>query len=1089
MKKHHALLVTTLFLSVSAMPSLHAQPGFNAKKKTITSVNTSSLRARSLRQGALKSTTPGRSLPHARSFQQPLLTQRFPNVVYSRETGLPSFITSTRNTSAGRLGAISDIRQACTAYVQELKPQLGITRSDVDFSVRNTNSDQFNKTRVRMDQRYKGIPVYGADVVVHLNASGEGESFNGTYYNIKEDIDVVPRVTEQAAVEKVNSQLAGRMPLRPLSEQERKWVQYEQPHVTLCIYRDKKLVTTFLLAYHIISCPSIQQRWEHFVDAVTGNVLHQVQTTCYVDGPRTATGLDLNGASQSLSTYQVGSTFFLVDTSRPMYNAAASVLPDSPVGAIFTINQNNTFGTSASFLHVTSANNAWSNATGVSAHFNAGVAYEYYRTTFSRNSIDGNGGTIYSMINVPNETGQALDNAYWNGKVMSYGNGDVAFKPLAGALDVGGHEMTHGVVQNTANLEYQGESGAINESMADIFGCMMDPADWLIGEDIVKLTAFPSGALRSLSDPHNGGTSLASPGFQPSHTNEAYTGTEDNGGVHINSGIPNNAFYRFAQATTSAKAAAVFYKALDAYLTKSSKFIDLRLAVIKAAGDLYGPASAEVTQAGIAFDAVGISDGTGGNYTDVLSDNPGTEFLLVYNTDGTDPNTLYRTPADASSFAALSTTALASRPSITDDGTIAVFVGSDHMIHAINTATGGAPGEIIIQGTPIWSNVVVSKGGTKLAAVTIAQDTAIFVYDFSSENWQQFKLYNPTFSQGVNSGGPVYADALEWDFSGEVLVYDCFNRIKNNAGVDIEYWDVNFIRVWDNSTHDFSDGTIAKLFSSLPEGVSIGNPSFSKNSPNIIAFDYVNSVVPEYALYGSNIETSDVNVIASITSLGYPTYNKNDSRIGFTSLNAAQHNIDYILLNADKISANGAPIGFISNAKWPVYFATGNRVIGESCIPPKPVIAVTNMNSSSPTLTSSSSAGNQWYFNGTAINGATGQTLTVTESGVYKVRVVLNGCASEFSAGQNLTVTGIAETAQRHIAVYPNPVSEWLTVTLEDVPVKKEVVIYQMDGRRKSSQEVFAAEARFNVGDYSRGIYIVKIVMGNSVTVRRFAKE
>ena len=276
-----------------------------------------------------------------------------------------------------------------------------------------------------------------------------------------------------------------------------------------------------------------------------------------------------------------------------------------------------------------------------------------------------------------------------------------------------------------------------------------------------------------------------------------------------------------------------------------------------------------------------------------------------------DPNTLYRTPADVSAFVALSTTAFVSRPSITDDGTIAVFVGSDNKIHAIHTAPGSTPDEVIIQNDAIWSNVVVSKGGTKLAAVTIAQDTTIYVYDFASEIWKGFALYNPTFSEGVISGGPIYADALEWDYPGEVLVYDCFNRIQNSTGTDIEYWDVNFIQVWDKAANDFSDGTIAKLFSSLPEDVSIGNPSFSKNSPNIIAFDYVNSATNEYAVLGSNIETSDVNVIASITSLGYPTFNKNDSRVAFTSLNGAQHNIDYVVLNIDKISASGSPLGLI----------------------------------------------------------------------------------------------------------------------------------------------------------------------------------
>src|SRR5436190_23391353 len=100
-----------------------------------------------------------------------------------------------------------------------------------------------------------------------------------------------------------------------------------------------------------------------------------------------------------------------------------------------------------------------------------------------------------------------MDNAYWNGKFMAYGNGNVYFKPLAGGLDVAAHEMTHGVISNSANLEYLGESGAINESMADIFGCMVDSSNWKIGESVVKAPYFPSGALRDLSDPHNTGTS------------------------------------------------------------------------------------------------------------------------------------------------------------------------------------------------------------------------------------------------------------------------------------------------------------------------------------------------------------------------------------------------------------------------------------------------------------------------------------------------------------------------------------------------------------------------------------------------------
>ena len=707
-----------------------------------------------------------------------------------------------------------------------------------------------NGTHIRLQQNYKGVPVHGGEVIVHLNSFGEGEAFNGKYIVPAGDIDVVPSVEMQAAISKVKADVSKGTSLRQLTTLEKQLVQYLEPEATLCIYEDKSLVKSHVLAYHVIYSPSIHKRLEYFVDAHTGNVLSSINTVCFVDGPKTTTANDLNGVSRTVNTYQVGASYFMLDASRAMFNAGTSVLPDEPIGGILTVDMNNTFGDDASILHVTTTNNVWNTANhakAVSAHFNAGKAYEYFLSRHDRNSINGKGGTMLSLINVSDpENGQPLDNAFWNGKAMFYGNGNVGFKPLAGGLDVAGHEMTHGVIENTANLEYKGESGAINESLADIFGSMIDPDDWTIGEDVVKLATYPSGALRSLEDPHNGRTTLGQPGFQPKHMNEKYTGNEDNGGVHINSGIINHAFFKYAEAITRDKAADIFYKALDDYLTKSSKFIDLRLAVVKAAGDLFGANSTEVTQAKLAFDAVGITDGQGGDYEEPLPPNPGGEFLLVYNTDPNNANSLYRANASLVKVDPLTTTGLISRPSVTDDGSIAVFVAADKTIHAIVTTPGKISDEFVVQNETIWSNVAVSKDGNRMAAVTENQDNTIYVYDFVTEEWGEFTLYNPTYSDGINSGGTVYADALEWDYTGEYIVYDAFNRIENNSGNDIEYWDVNFIRAWDVTGDDFGDGTIEKLFSSLPDGVSIGNPTFAKLSPYILAFDMVDESTNEY---------------------------------------------------------------------------------------------------------------------------------------------------------------------------------------------------------------------------------------------------
>lgn len=922
-----------LSLVCLTLNSANGQQTFDDKKKSDLPVDVSALKARKI--GRAQTPSHGRVKQHAfgtsRNFVFPAKTEG--HRVLLQSEGRPSFIRSEGNRTSGAV-IRKDLTEAGYDYLKELSSVLRLRNDPADdFVVQRIQRDNRNGSHIRMQQLYKGIPVHGAEVIVHLDATGQGEAFNGKYILPAKEIDVKAALAHDAAITKVKADVT-RSAHRALTALEKQLVQYAEPEATLCIYEDKSLVTTHVLAYRVTYSPSIHKRLEYFIDAHTGNVLKQSNTICFVDGPKTTTATDLNGVTHTVHTYQVGTNYFMIDASRAMFNPAASVLPDEPVGAILTVDMDNTFGESASVLHMTTTNNVWNtgnHAKAVSAHFNAGKAYEYFLDNHQRSSINGKGGTMISVINVADpESGDALDNAFWNGKAMFYGNGNTGLKPLSGGLDAAGHEMTHGVIENTANLDYEGESGAINESMADIFGSMMDPDDWTIGEDVVKLSAFPSGALRSLADPHNGGTALGQPGFQPKHMNEKYLGTSDNGGVHINSGIPNHAFYRYAEAISREKAAAVYYKALDEYLTKSSQFIDLRLAVIAAAGDLFGAASNEVTQARVAFDAVGITDGEGGDYEEELPENPGNEYLLVYNTFTGDPNTLYRTETGSGS-APLTTTAFISRPSVTDDGAYAVFVADDKTIHSIVTAPGEDPDEFVIQDETIWSNVAISKDGNRLAAVTEDADNTIYVYDFDSESWAEFELYNPTYSDGINAGGTEFADALEWDYTGQFVVYDAFNRIQNADGNDIEYWDVNFMRVWDTESDDFGDGTVLKLFSSLPEGVSIGNPTFAKLSPNVLAFDMVDEINDEYYVVGANIETGETDIIYSNETLGFPSFNKNDTRVAFT-LDAGSEDFytGFVNLNTDKISSSDEEAtDLFGQTRWAVYFAAGDRDIDD----------------------------------------------------------------------------------------------------------------------------------------------------------------
>jgi Zn-dependent metalloprotease len=188
------------------------------------------------------------------------------------------------------------------------------------------------------------------------------------------------------------------------------------------------------------------------------------------------------------------------------------------------------------------------------AYDNSGTTYDFYLKRFARNSLDGKGMTIVSSVHV----GKQLNNAFWNGRQMAYGDGDGSiFTRFTQSLDVVGHELTHGVVAHECNLEYRGESGALNEHFADVFGSLVSQwknkqsaatATWRIGQEIMG----PGSKAKSLrtftaekafeNDPNLGSDQ------QPKHMRNLYRGLSDNGGVHLNSGIPNHAFYLFAKA-------------------------------------------------------------------------------------------------------------------------------------------------------------------------------------------------------------------------------------------------------------------------------------------------------------------------------------------------------------------------------------------------------------------------------------------------------------------------------------------------------------------------------------------------------------
>lgn len=218
-----------------------------------------------------------------------------------------------------------------------------------------------------------------------------------------------------------------------------------------------------------------------------------------------------------------------------------------------------------------------------SAYQFLGATYDYYSATHGRDSYDNAGAALKASVHY----GVNTENAYWNGSQMLFGDGFAV-------EDVTAHELTHAVTELTANLTYSWQSGALNESFSDIFGAMVDRADWEMGEDL------PIGAIRNLEDPglHN----------QPGHVSGWLATCSDNQGVHSNSGIFSKAFVNIATARGKNEAERIFYRALTTpgSLSPQATMEDARGATIQAAVDLFGIGSPQVTATTNGFAAVGL---------------------------------------------------------------------------------------------------------------------------------------------------------------------------------------------------------------------------------------------------------------------------------------------------------------------------------------------------------------------------------------------------------------------------------------------------------------------------------------------------
>jgi Zn-dependent metalloprotease len=453
------------------------------------------------------------------------------------------------------------------------------------FASRRAVLDANGDSHVHLTRSYLGLPVLGGDVIAHLTSSGDLRAVTRTQ-DAALTLSTTPKLTaaaaNRAAAKALKGTPAGAATLA---------VDVLDGSSAL-VYRTA--VTTGAGLIHVL------------LDAASGKVVDKWAEEQTVTG----TGNGYNSGTVPLDTTQSGTSFQLKDPVR---------------GGTYTNDMAN--GRVGQGTLFTDADNAWGTGTlssnqsvAVDAQYGVAKTWDFYKESFGRQGIAGDGKGSYNRVHYGNK----YNNASWSDSCfcMTYGDGDgTNYGPFA-SLDVAGHEMTHGVTSRTAGLVYTGESGGLNESMSDIMGTLVefyanntkDPGDYLIGEKI----AVNHTPLRYMDDPSKDTKSA-----------KCWSSKVGNLDVHYSSGVGNHAFFLLAAGSGAktingvaynsptcnnstvtgignTKTGAIFYKALTTYMTSKTNYAAARTATLNAARDLYGAGSAEYAATAAAWSAVSV---------------------------------------------------------------------------------------------------------------------------------------------------------------------------------------------------------------------------------------------------------------------------------------------------------------------------------------------------------------------------------------------------------------------------------------------------------------------------------------------------
>ena len=748
--------------------------------------------------------------------------------------------------------------------------------------------------------------------------------------------------------------------------------------------------------------------------------------------------------------------------------------------------------------------NAAKDNAALDAQWGAEMTYDYWTQKHNRNSYDGNGAAIKSYVHFD----KAYDNAYWNGSVMTYGDGSDTYFDALTALDVCGHEIGHAVCSSTANLTYSNESGAINEGLSDIWGASIEyfaapeKQTWLIGEDIERRAGH--AALRSMSDPKSEGQPDTYKG-----TNW-YTGTGDNGGVHTNSGVLNHWYYLLAAGGSGTNdlgnsfnvtgvtidvAANIVWRMESVYMTANTTYADARNFSIQAATDLYGSGSNQVIQTTNAWHAVGVGAAYGTlNYCSSNGKDASYEWISKVtigsfsNTSGSAGYTDFT--AKTVNVTAGNTYSVSLTPSFSGSSYNEYFKIWIDLNHDGDFADAG---ELVYDAGALSSTTV--NGSLTIPAGTAPVKTRMRVsmkYNAAQTACESFSYgevedYTVNITAGTaDTQAPTAPSSLTASSVTQTSLTLSWTASTDNVGVK-EY------RVYKNSTLlGTVTGTSANV-TGLTAGTSYsfyvkaadaaGNISSASNTVNVTTSSASSGAPTGYCTSkGSNASYEWIDLV----QLGSINHTSGTDG-GYADNTSLQTNLTLGTSNTIYISAGFASSSYTEY--WAIYIDYNRdgdfADAGEKVVSGSSSSAATL--SGTFTVPSSASTGLTRMRVSMKYNAAQTPCETFSYGEVEDYTVNLTTTAVNGLTNFNNPSAKTLGKERESYYLYPNPAQDFIQISMNpDTEIK--LAIYNMNGQ-KVKEQTLTGNKKLNISKLPAGMYTITINDGRKLDVKRFVKR